>query len=425
MEKPLRVRRVRRIATAAVVPLLGAAAAGCGAQSHDWSAMANDPGDAVVSASPAGVQGGGRTVDPAKPLTIKAGDGESLSDVTAVDAHGRILAGQLNNAGTVWTSTDGLAAGEQYTVKVAANRSDGSPAERTLRFRTGAASNLLRADISPSDGSTVGVGEPVVVGLSRPVKDAAARRTLESRLTVTSEPKATGSWYWVDDKTLHWRPTQYWPAHAKVTVAERLGGVKIADGVYGEPDRAVRFAIGDSMIATADGSSDTMTVRRNGNVIRTMPITMGKPGFRTRSGIKVVLEKDAFVQMKSSTVGIPAGSANSYDLPVHWATRMTLSGEFVHAAPWSVGSQGAANVSHGCIGMSTGNAEWFFDAVKMGDVVKVVNSGGHEMEPFGNGYGDWNVSADDWKKGSAGGAVAAAGSKADPLSPVNYLKPFS
>ncbi|MFD0528037.1 L,D-transpeptidase [Kitasatospora arboriphila] len=105
------------------------------------------------------------------------------------------------------------------------------------------------------------------------------------------------------------------------------------------------------------------------------------------------------------------GSADSYDLQVEWATRVTWSGEYVHAAPWSVGSQGKANVSHGCTGMSTENAKWFFDNTRVGDIVQVVNSLGHEMEPFGNGYGDWNISWTDYVKHSATGArVSTAGS---------------
>ena len=84
-----------------------------------------------------------------------------------------------------------------------------------------------------------------------------------------------------------------------------------------------------------------MTFYRDGEVVRTIPVTTGKPGFSTRNGVKVVLEKESFVQMKSTTVGIAAGSSDSYDLPVYWATRVTWSGEYVHAAPWSVGSQGS------------------------------------------------------------------------------------
>ncbi len=42
--------------------------------------------------------------------------------------------------------------------------------------------------------------------LSKPVKDHAARAVVERALHVTSSPAVTGSWYWVDDRTLHYRP---------------------------------------------------------------------------------------------------------------------------------------------------------------------------------------------------------------------------
>ncbi len=66
-----------------------------------------------------------------------------------------------------------------------------------------------------------------------------------------------------------------------------------------------------------------------------------------------------------------------------------------------MGSQGADNVSHGCTGMSTDNAKWFFDTVRVGDIVKVVNSGGETMTPFDNGFGDWNMPWKQWREGSA------------------------
>ena len=79
--------------------------------------------------------------------------------------------------------------------------------------------------------------------------------------------------------------------------------------------------------------------------------------------------------------------------------RATFSGEFIHAAPWSVGSQGSANVSHGCVGMSTANAGWLYNMTKVGDVVEVTGTN-RSME-LSNGYGDWNLSWADWQEGSA------------------------
>ena len=54
--------------------------------------------------------------------------------------------------------------------------------------------------------------------------------------------------------------------------------------------------------------------------------------------------------------------------------RVTYSGEFIHAAPWSVGSQGNANVSHGCTGMSTANADWLYHMTMRGDVVEYTGT---------------------------------------------------
>jgi hypothetical protein len=58
--------------------------------------------------------------------------------------------------------------------------------------------------------------------------------------------------------------------------------------------------------------------------------------------------------------------------------------------------------------MSMSNAKWFFDQVRRGDIVRVVHSLGATMEPFGNGFGDWNLTWDEWKQGSATGVQKAA-----------------
>jgi hypothetical protein len=58
--------------------------------------------------------------------------------------------------------------------------------------------------------------------------------------------------------------------------------------------------------------------------------------------------------------------------------------------------------------MSTENAEWFYRTVHEGDLVRVVGSDGKTMDPFGNGYGDWNLGWPQWRQGSAllgGGTV--------------------
>ncbi len=62
-----------------------------------------------------------------------------------------------------------------------------------------------------------------------------------------------------------------------------------------------------------------------------------------------------------------------YKLTVNDAVRVTWGGVYVHSAPWSVGSQGYSNVSHGCINLSPDNASWYFNQVHIGDPV-VINA---------------------------------------------------
>lgn len=279
---------------------------------------------------------------------------------------------------------------------------DGAPGVRTLSFETAAvkAKKLLKVTFGPEAG-TYGVGQPITAQLSVPVKDKASRAIVERALRVRATPAVTGSWYWVDDKILHYRPKEYWPAKATIDVTSGLTGIKVADALYGAPAKALKLTTGERVEALTDAAAHTMTVKRDGKVINTIPVTTGKPGFSTRNGVKVVLAKEGSVRMRGETIGISEDSSDGYDLMVHYATRVTWSGEYVHAAPWSVGSQGYENVSHGCTGMSTSMAEWFYNTVRPGDIVQVVGSQGEMMTPFDNGFGDWNLPWAEWQKGSA------------------------
>lgn len=357
--------------------------------------------------------------DAGGPLEITLAEPGRLTDVTVRDGHGRHLAGELAQDSERWLNSEPLRAGQTYTVQVGAQDAAGTPVGVTMAFRTAppADGGRLTVEFGPRPG-TYGVGEIVTAALSRPVPadDLPARARLERALQVTSEPRVEGAWHWIDESTLHYRPRTYWPAHSVVRVRSGLDGVEVGDHDYGGPSDALEFTIGDRIEAVTDSATHRMTVRRNGRVIRTIPVTTGKAGFRTRSGIKVVLRKEPKVRMRGDSVGIQRGTKEFYDLPVRYATRVTWSGEYIHAAPWSVEAQGQENVSHGCTGMSTEDAAWFFHTVREGDIVEVVNSGGAKMEPFANGFGDWNV---DWRTWLAGSALAGldAGPQSSPVSP--------
>lgn len=382
-----------------LVIALGAGLVACGTDGDPLSAKPYDAADLISHNVPVGTA---KKADPDKPLEITADSDGRITDVTVTDSRGRYVAGELSADGSRWHSTSPLAAGAHYTVRVSTEDDDGMPGRKVLEFDTSVpkTKKLVNVTFGPQAG-TYGVGQPVTAELSVPVKDKASRAIVERALKVDSVPAVQGSWYWVDDKMLHFRPKEYWPAHATITAHSNLAGVKIGDRMWGGETKPLKLTTGDRVVAITDAATHQMTVYKNDQQIRRIPITTGKRGYETRNGVKVVLAKAYSVRMRGTTIGISSSSSDSYDLRVYWDARVTWSGEFVHAAPWSVGSQGYSNVSHGCTGMSTANAEWFFNAVREGDIVQVVNSMGKEMEPFGNGYGDWNVGWDKWGQGSA------------------------
>jgi len=199
---------------------------------------------------------------------------------------------------------------------------------------------------------------------------------------------------------VHWRPVTYWKPGTDVTVKADINSVPAGNGVYGQVSRSTTFHVGDSVISKVNVQTHRMKVFVNGKLMRTIPVSAGKPGFITRSGIKVIVEKFRHKRMDAATTGISQDSPEYYNLSnVEYAMRVTYSGEFIHAAPWSVGSQGSANVSHGCVGMSTENAAWLYSISKRGDVVDVTGSDRHMT--LDNGYGDWNDTFAQYRQGSA------------------------
>lgn len=301
--------------------------------------------------------------------------------------------------GGTWTAGDLLEPGVKYTLALEAKSTDGTTSEETRTFRT---DNLtldqqVYVAVSPRDGGTVGIGMPVIVRFDLPVVDKA---NFEKNMHVTATPAQAGSWYWLSSKEAHWRPATYWKPGTKVKVDAQLNGVPAGGGRWGEMSRTSEFTVGRSVIAKVDLKKHQMKVLINGKVAKTIPVTGGQPGFITRSGVKIIMDKVTNITMRAETIGLKKGDVGYYsDTPVKWALRVTNSGEFLHSAPWSVKDQGVRNVSHGCTGMSDANAEWVYKNMIIGDVVETT--GTNRPMTMGNGYADWNLSAAKWAAGSA------------------------
>lgn len=238
------------------------------------------------------------------------------------------------------------------------------------------ASRYAIASVRPAPYEVVGVAHPVVVTFRAPVVD---RHAAERAIDVKAAPAMTGKYEWLGNDVVQWVPDRFWPAHT--TVALSVGRL------------STNLTTGPAVVGVADISDHTFTVSIDGvdaappsalpsphhrphwGEAGVFPASMGRPEYPTPVGIYTVLDKERSVTMDSSSVGIPVDDRDGYRLTVDYAVRITDRGLFVHSAPWAVNSLGYENVSHGCVGLSLEDAEWYFDTVNVGDPVIVQENG--------------------------------------------------
>lgn len=405
-------RRIRSIIVPALATVALAAVAGCSAAPGDTGPSGSAGGTVAASATPTPTP----TVTPVTWVTSPANNAENVpvdTRVTATAQEGtleKVVLSYTTKKGkdvTVdgwlesgqWTSDDLLEPGVTYTMAMTAKDSAGTEVTNERTFTTADLSldDQIYTKIIPADGATVGVGMPIIATFDLPVVDKA---NFEKHMVVTSKPEQEGSWYWLSSREAHWRPKVYWQPGTKVHVEAKLNGVPAGGNRFGEQSRIQDFTVGRSVVAKVNLQTHLMDVYVSGTKTRTIPVSGGRPGWETRSGVKVIMEKFDNFTMKAESIGLKEGDKDYYhDVTVKHALRLTHSGEFLHSAPWSVSQQGKSNVSHGCTGISDPQSDWVNDNFRVGDVVETTGS--QKQMTLGNGYADWNLSWANWQKGSA------------------------
>ena len=354
----------------------------------------------TVSTVPAN---GATGVDPSKPVTVKVSGGT----IESVSLSGRDqTSGTLSTDGSTWTSDNVLSVDSGYALTVVAKNSAGKTSTSTASFRTLSPSKKFGvSSVVPPHGSTVGVGQPIRVTFSNYVPTE-YKAALEKACVVNTTPAVKGAWYWVSNGTegavVDWRPETFWPVGTKVSIHFDLNGVRLGAHQFGVKDYASHnFAISSrDLRLVVDKDKFEATCHQDGKVIRTFPIDTGQTTaetFVTYTGTMAVLGKGNPVEMKGNY-----GPGDTYDDFVNWATQITWSGTYVHAAPWDPDIGHANDDSHGCVHCRTVDAEWFYGKVITGDVVTITGSRAREVA-VDNGICTFTL---DWAsvvKGSAYG----------------------
>ncbi|WP_052397825.1 L,D-transpeptidase [Streptomyces sp. NRRL F-5123] len=351
----------------------------------------------------------GAKVSGAVKVTVSGG---TLSSVTMkAKSGGKAVAGKLSADKKTWTQSGSLAHSTQYTVSAAASDAQGTPTAATATFATAAAKpSTFTGYFTPEDGSTVGVGMPVSINFDHAISTG-DRADVQRAVTVSSTSGQTVVGHWFNSKRLDLRPQNYWVAGTHVTVTMNWKGVEGAPGVHGTQHKTIGFDIGRSQVSTVDTRTHMMTVVRDGQVVRTVPISAGSQDHTTYDGQMVIEEKHETTRMNGATVGFTDDDGKGeYDIPdVPHAMRLSDSGTFIHGNYWGDPSVfGNVNTSHGCIGIEdvkgggdpTTDAAWFYDNSLVGDVVTVVNSPDKVIQPS-NGLNGWNMTWSQWVAGSA------------------------
>ncbi|MGH3821723.1 MAG: L,D-transpeptidase [Pseudonocardiaceae bacterium] len=335
-------------------------------------------------------------ISPTLPVSVQV-TGGALQQVALTNPDGKAVAGTLSADRHSWTSAEPLGYGKTYTWSGTAAGPDQLPVPVTGSFTTVTPQRQLRATLNIGDTDTVGIAAPIILQFEDHVSDkAAVERALQVQTSVPTE----GSWAWLPDDNgrsrAHYRTKDYWQSGTKVSIAAKLYGVAYGGGDYGKEDISTQFTIGRAQIVKADVNSHRMIVIRDGQEVMNFPASYGlgsDPNRHTTNGIHVVMNKSQKVLMTSRRYGY-------FNIPMYWAVRVSNNGEFIHANPESTGAQGSANVTHGCINLSTANARQYFDTAIFGDPVEVTNSPTPLTAADGDIY-DWTVSWEDWRAMSA------------------------
>lgn len=384
----------RRIALAALGlgVLAPGALAACGG-TRGKHAEKKEPPAPSVKFQPADAA---ENVVPIAPISVEVRDGW-FQHVALTNSSGKAVAGAFNQDRTVFTTTEPLGYDSTYTWSGSAVGHNGRAVPVAGKFTTVTPTRRIGGGFQLADGQTVGVAAPIIIQFDAPITDKAA---VERALTVTTSPPVEGSWAWLPDEAqgarVHYRSREYYPAGTTVNVDAKLYGLPFGDGAYGAQDISLNIQIGRRQVVKAEVTSHRIQVVRDEGVIMDFPCSYGeadKARNVTRNGIHVVTEKYSDFYMSNPA----AGYSHVHE---RWAVRISNNGEFIHANPASAGAQGNTNVTNGCINLSTGDAEQYYQSAIYGDPVEVTGSSIQLSYADGDIW-DWAVDWDTWVAMSA------------------------
>ncbi|MET7298735.1 Ig-like domain-containing protein [Embleya sp. NPDC005575] len=397
------------------VALLGAGACGGG---DDKKTKKDDKVEPVSQTKAPGGDGAPKTsqavvtIVPKDGATAVATDGAlkvsasagKLTQVTVTGSEGgRPVEGTIAPDGASWVPSAALQTGTKYAVSATATDAAGLVSALQSSFTTLTPANTNYGVFEIAANETYGVGMIVSLEFTKPVQD---RAVVNRSVTVTSEPAVDVKGHWFGNQRLDFRPEKYWAPGTKVTLHLDLDGKQTSPGVYGMQKKDVTFTVGRAQTSVADNTAHTLTVTRDGAVLKKLPASLGDPENATYNGKMTIMSKEPTVHMNSQSVGLAKGV---YDIPdVPHGMRLNVTGTYVHGNYWRDPPPfGKENTSHGCVSLQDVKgggdpsmaAAWFYKESLIGDVVEVIHSPDKVIAPD-NGWSGWSMDWAGWTAAS-------------------------
>jgi len=334
---------------------------------------------------------GTKDVQVTTPVQVTVMDGK-IESVALKSPEGKEVKGTLTEDKSGWTTAEPLGYGKTYSFSGKAVGTDGKPVELKGSFATVAPGAQTRATLWPSDDQTVGVAAPIMVKFESPVKDQA---TVEKALKVTNSANITGTWAWLSDQEVHYRPEKYWPANTHIKIEAKLYGVNYGGGSFGKADVSSEFNIGRNQVVTINNPTHQLVVSRDGQQVASYPASFGLDADAERTtpnGTFVVMSKNDTFSFDNPRYGYT-------NVVKKWAVRFSNHGEFIHENNDNAGNIGKNNTSHGCANLLEADAKAYYDSAMIGDPVEVTGS--ITTLPAQFDWYDWQIPWDQWKTKSA------------------------
>ncbi|MDQ0377756.1 L,D-transpeptidase [Amycolatopsis thermophila] len=343
---------------------------------------------AVITAEPAV---DAKNVSVLQPVTVRVAQG-TLTDVKLTNPDGKAVEGKLSDDKTSWTSSETLGYDKTYTYNASATGTDGKPVTLTGSFTTLKPASTVRVTLNPADDATVGVAMPVSVKFTSAVKNKAA---VEKALKIETSTEVEGSWGWLSDQQVDWRPKEYWPANTTVKVEAKLYGTDLGGGAYPRADVTTEFKIGRNQVVKIHTPDHRMNVYRGGTLAKSYPCSNGKDSdvnLNTPNGTYIIMTKEPSAIFDNARYGYT-------NVNKKWACRISNHGEFIHENQDNAANIGRVNSSHGCVNLLEADAKDYFDSALIGDPVEITGS---KLGPVVNSdVMDWLVSWSAWQAKSA------------------------